>query len=458
MKIGDLEVRLESRQVLRNGVAVRVSGRAFDLLKLLLEADGALVTTGEILSRIWPSIVVEENNIQVHISALRRLLGEHRHLIQTVSGRGYRMSRPQTAPTAHAPTSNVPPEAPQSRIDYALPHVQGYFFGRETCVAHVRAGIDMGEPVITLTGPAGVGKSRLAIEVARMLTAERSICAAYMSLATQTDEQQAYRSIGTALEALGAALAQGSSAQAPGPRGLLLLDNCDRLAEAVIASLRDSAAFRKQLGIVVLLTTRMPLRVSMERVMQVPCLLTVPAVEGTNAALEMFISRIQMLSPGIDVSATFIENALALVQEMDGLPLAIELAAHHTSLLGIETVRDLLARDIDLPSQHMRRMMESRHASLNAALKWTWADLGSTRHAVLAGLMDAGSEADLAGLRDIAEGVGLSSQEALDAVTELVERCAVLRATDGATITYRIPNTIRRFLRQERASTVTQLE
>ncbi|NUY33598.1 hypothetical protein F0160_24290 [Paraburkholderia sp. JPY303] len=92
MKIGDLEVVRASRVVLRSGVPVKLSDRAYDLLELLIDANGALVSTKTTLTKVWPTTIVEENNIQVHIYALRRMLGQHKHLIQTSFGRGYRLA------------------------------------------------------------------------------------------------------------------------------------------------------------------------------------------------------------------------------------------------------------------------------------------------------------------------------------------------------------------------------
>jgi DNA-binding winged helix-turn-helix (wHTH) protein len=92
LEFGRFRVLLRRRQLHADGVPVEHGTRAFDLLLALLHADGALVTKEELLSRVWPGIVVTEENIKVHVSALRKALGRDRDLIRTEFGRGYRFT------------------------------------------------------------------------------------------------------------------------------------------------------------------------------------------------------------------------------------------------------------------------------------------------------------------------------------------------------------------------------
>src|SRR5580693_3698143 len=90
VEFGRFRLLPHRRELRADGVAVDLGSRAFDILLILTEARGDLVTKDEILSRVWPDTVVEENNLVVQISALRKALGEDRDFIRTVSGRGYR--------------------------------------------------------------------------------------------------------------------------------------------------------------------------------------------------------------------------------------------------------------------------------------------------------------------------------------------------------------------------------
>jgi len=92
LAFGRFRVLLRQRQLVVDGVPIELGTRAFDLLLVLLEADGSLVTKDELLSRVWPGIVVAEENLKVQISALRKALGEDRDFIRTEFGRGYRFT------------------------------------------------------------------------------------------------------------------------------------------------------------------------------------------------------------------------------------------------------------------------------------------------------------------------------------------------------------------------------
>ena len=111
VEFGRFRLLPHRRELRADGVAVELGSRAFDVLMVLVEARGALVTKDEILSRVWPDTVVEENNLVVQISALRKALGEDRDFIRTVSGRGYRLvsSDGGSSPSGTPPRSALPP-------------------------------------------------------------------------------------------------------------------------------------------------------------------------------------------------------------------------------------------------------------------------------------------------------------------------------------------------------------
>src|SRR5579863_10410685 len=122
--IGPLQVDLASRELFRDGQPVRLGSRAFDMLAVLIAANGALVSKNDILNQVWPDTFVEENNLQVHMSALRKVLGESRGLIQTVSGRGYRLVLRNLSAT-HSGNSSRDGEreaAVETRQDRAVPN------------------------------------------------------------------------------------------------------------------------------------------------------------------------------------------------------------------------------------------------------------------------------------------------------------------------------------------------
>jgi DNA-binding winged helix-turn-helix (wHTH) protein len=123
---GRFRVLLRQRRLLAGGVPVELGARAFDLLMVLLEADGLLVTKNELLALVWPGIFVDETNLKVQIFALRKALGEDRDFIQTEIGRGYRFTG-ATISVAAAPENQQPMRRPgrgacRKRISRPNPH------------------------------------------------------------------------------------------------------------------------------------------------------------------------------------------------------------------------------------------------------------------------------------------------------------------------------------------------
>ncbi len=129
LEFGRFRVLLRQRQLVADGVPVELGTRAFDLLLVLLQADGSLVTKDELLSRVWPGIVVAEENLKVQISALRRALGEDRDFIRTEFGRGYRFTVAVRSTIASRPCPRTTRRERRSRqrlvsqwISWRLPH------------------------------------------------------------------------------------------------------------------------------------------------------------------------------------------------------------------------------------------------------------------------------------------------------------------------------------------------
>src|SRR6201993_5476525 len=134
-KFGRFQVLPHRREFLADGVPVAVGSRAFDVLMVLIEAGGELVTKDEILSRVWPGMVVEEHSLQFHISALRKVLGEDRGFIKTISGRGYQFVADITAAAGEQDALSdrdaaSPPPLPSTESLTNLPTSTSHLIGR----------------------------------------------------------------------------------------------------------------------------------------------------------------------------------------------------------------------------------------------------------------------------------------------------------------------------------------
>src|SRR6202022_2876882 len=174
LKFGRFQVLPHRREFFAEGVPVALGSRAFDVLMVLIEAGGELVTKDEILRRVWPEMVVEEHSLQFHISALRKVLGEDRGFIKTISGRGYRFVADITATAGERqalPDRDVallPRPLPDAESLTNLPASTSELIGREAELSEA-TGLVTAHRLVTLVGAGGIGKTRLGREVARHL-------------------------------------------------------------------------------------------------------------------------------------------------------------------------------------------------------------------------------------------------------------------------------------------------
>ena len=166
---GECEIDLARRELRVAGAAVPVGGRAFEIIEVLAESAGELVTKDNLMNRIWPGAIVLDNTLQVHAAAVRKALGPHRSLLKTESGRGYRLLGDWTVrrhDAAELPAGRqlmrVDGESPVTNFPAAVTRL----IGRTAAVARLRD-LMSAYRVVTLTGPGGIGKTSLALKVAR---------------------------------------------------------------------------------------------------------------------------------------------------------------------------------------------------------------------------------------------------------------------------------------------------
>src|SRR5262245_58105092 len=189
LEFGRFKVVPHRRELLADGKVVELGGRAFDTLLALIDAGGSVMDKELLTRRVWPDRVVDENNLQAQMSALRKALGADRHLIRTVAGRGYQF-------TGEVRTLAGPPSAPPSN----LPQPVSELIGRD---ASVRDVMDLltarAQRLVTLTGTGGIGKTRLGLEVARQLLASFADGVGLAELGPLSDSQLVPITVATAL-------------------------------------------------------------------------------------------------------------------------------------------------------------------------------------------------------------------------------------------------------------------
>jgi predicted ATPase/DNA-binding winged helix-turn-helix (wHTH) protein len=412
-RFGRFEIRPAQRQLLIDGAPATLGARAFDLLLTLAERRERVVSKAELLDLVWPRVIVEENNLQVQVSALRRLLGPQ--AIATVPGRGYRFTAPacddanlQVAPpaAAAAPAPAMPAASPAAAANN-LPPADRALFGRDTDLAELALALPR-QRLLTVVGAGGIGKTRLALAAAHAAVESGFFSggAAWIELAPLADAgllvPTIARAVAVPLEAADPAERQAQLAErlagrcAGGPL-LLVLDNCEHLVAAVAALAQALLGAAPSLHL--LATSQEPLRLAAERVWRLGPLAVdsgevVAAADAATVgdAVRLFAERVRSLQPAFQLDASARADATEICRQLDGIPLAIELAAARVPLLGVAGLRERLekaAGDAARPDARLRvlgsgrRGAPQRQQTLAAALEWSHALLNANEQRVL---------------------------------------------------------------------------
>lgn len=373
---GRFEWRPAQRCLFVDGQPAPLRARAIDVLDTLIAHRDRVVSKNELLQIVWQGLVVEENNLQVHVSALRKVLGAAH--ITTVPGRGYRFTAALngTAPSTASAGSPSSATAAASR----LPPEATPLIGREADLP-VLAALVRANRLVSVVGPGGVGKTRLALAAARELQAEWPDGAWLVELAPVSEGSHLPHALAQALQ-VDAGDVQQIARQLQDRRMLLVLDNCEHVLEAAAAFVE---ALLGQAGAShVLVTSQEPLHLAGEQLFRTQPL-AVPARGETPdpglGALRLFAERARAADPRFVLDAGNVAAAADVCRQLDGLPLAIELAAARVPLLGARGLAERLDERLRLLRQGTHGV-PGRHRTLRAALEWSHSLLSQEERAV----------------------------------------------------------------------------
>lgn len=388
---GECEIDLSRRELRVSGTTAPLGGRAFEILEVLSQAQGELVTKDDLLDRVWGSAAVSENLLQVHISAVRKALGSYRSLLKTQSGRGYRLLGDwgiELEPMAQPPAARArPPQDPPATTASNLPVLVMDLIGRDAALPHV-CGLLSAYRIVTLSGAGGIGKTTLALHAARALLSDYAGGAWFVELASLSDPALVASTVASALGLkLGGANSTDTVARSIGAtRLLLVLDNCEHVIDAV-AALAETLV-RQCPRLTILATSREVLRIGGEYIYRVPPL-EVPDEEQTrvdqlrsHSAVALFIARTEVLDPIVAPGNDHLPTIASICRHLDGMPLAIEFAAARAATLGIEAVHAELRNRFALLTTG-RRTAVPRHKTLRATLDWSYELLPPEERALL---------------------------------------------------------------------------
>ena len=458
-EFGRFRIFPQRREVLADGRPIELGGRAFDVLVALVEANGAVVRKDELISRAWPGRIVEDNNLHAQVKALRKAFSD-RDLIRTVVGRGYQFAgeirarppdRSGLAEPGTASDISGPPRSPTN-----LPALTSDLIGRD---AEIREVIDLvtGHRFVTLTGTGGIGKTRLGLEVARHLLREFADGVWVAELASLSDPQLVPITVAAAsgLELVSGVVSPERTAAALGSKRIMLvLDNCEHVIDA--AAEMVEALLHANLAARVIATSREPLRAESEYLYRVSPL-AVPA-EDTQAledllrhgAAALFVARVRESDPHFAPDQQTAAAIATICRRLDGIPLALELAAARASTLGLQELASRLDDCFSLLTEGRRTALQ-RHQTLRATLDWSYELLSESERVVLRRLSIFVGGFTLVGASAVIGSADVLASDVIDAMANLAAKSLLAADVDGAAVHYRLLETTRAYAREKLA-------
>jgi len=440
LRFGRFELQPHERRLLVDGEPVLLGGRALDVLTLLAERAGSLVTKNELLDRVWPGLVVEEHNIVTQVSGLRKVLGGD--LIATIPGRGYRFTARVERASGAEPVSAPEPETTATvALRTNLPATLPPLIGRDTELHKLQAAT-ANHRVVTLLGAGGTGKTLLAQHLLRQAQAsfEHGVC--LVDLAPLADPAAVVGAVATALGiAPGRRDALAGLCDAVAPlRLLLVLDNAEHLL-AEVARVVD-VIHRAAPEVRMVITSQAPLRMTAEQPFRLGGLALPPAgaslaQAAACGAVALFVDRARLAARRFELNDETLAPVSQLCRQLDGSALAIEMAAARLPLLGLAGLVSALDERLALLTNGLRDRPD-RQLALRAMLDWTHALLSPAERKVFRRLAVFVGSARLAAAQAVTMDDDLDAWAVLDALAGLVDRSLVALVDTGGEPRYRL--------------------
>jgi len=430
---------------------VPLGGRALDILIALAERAGEVVTQKELISTVWPDVTVEEANLRFQMSALRKALGDGRggaRYVSNVAGRGYCFVASITR-SAPAPTASITGITATERVR-KLPSRLTRMVGRDNTVRSLAEQLQMWR-FVSIVGPGGVGKTTVAISVAHTLIDGFHDAVVFIDLAALTDPQLVPTAVASAL---------GLTVRTQDPlvsllafigdsKILLVLDSCEHVIGVAAALAERVVSEAPQAHI--LATSREALRVEGEHVHLLYSLDCPPEDAGLTAtealrypAAQLFMERAAASGCGAELSDIDAPIVARSCRRLDGMALAIELAASRVGSLGIRGVAELLDNRFGLLWQG-RRTALPRHETLNAMLDWSYSLLSEREKVVLCRLSVFVGHFTLQAAGSVASETEVDDADVIDAVTSLVAKSLISATVINESTYYRLLDTTRAY-------------
>ena len=434
----DVAICLERACLLRDGRDVRLRAKTFDVILYLHQRHGQLVTKDDLFRAVWPDTFVSDDSLTKCIGEIRDALRDLDHqLLKTVARRGFIL------------------DAPLARPMHNLPASLTSFIGRQQQIGEL-ARLLSSTRLLTLTGTGGCGKTRLALEVTRQVLDRFPDGVWLADLAPLSESALVAQTVAATLDVRQAAnrsLVESLADQLRHRRTLLLLDNCEHVIASTAAlaeGLLGAAA-----GLTILATSREALGLASERTWRVPSL-TVPDPHdvGRSAdllsyeAVNLLADRAAAVDSGFLITSDNAGTVAEVCRRLDGIPLAIELAAARLKVLSIDQINTRLDDRFRLLTGSDRTPI-ARQRTLQATVDWSYDLLPDAERRLLRRLSVFAGGWTLDAAEHVCAGDGVGREDVLDLMTRLVDKSLVMVDADpGGDRRYRFLETVRQYGRE----------
>jgi DNA-binding winged helix-turn-helix (wHTH) protein len=361
------------RMLLEDGKPLRLGSRALDILVTLVESAGETIRKDLLIARTWPDTVVDEGALRVHVAALRKALGDGqagKRYIANNPGRGYSFVAPvmreQRQPTT-APTNGA-------AVRGNLPALLTRIVGRDDIIAALAAHLAQ-RRFLTIVGPGGIGKTTVAIAVGESVSASFDDGVWFVGLASLPDPDLVASALSTVLgiSLPGANPISGLAGWLREKRALIVLDSCEHVIGAVAAI--AEAILKAAARVSILATSREPLRAEGEWLHRLTSLELPPRSDNLTpegalqySAVQLFNERAQAITDGFALDGDDIAPVIEICHRLDGMPLALELAAARVDVFGVKGLAARLDDRFAVLTKG-RRTALPRHQTLHAAME-----------------------------------------------------------------------------------------
>jgi predicted ATPase/DNA-binding winged helix-turn-helix (wHTH) protein len=450
ISFGPFSLVASERLLTKEGAPVALGARTLDILTALVSRPNEAVSKRDLLGQVWPDVAVEEGSLRFHIASLRKALGDGKdgaRYITTLAGRGYCFVAPVSR-SSHRDNGHkaVADRLPRSNLPSRLIRMIGRVDDALKLSKQISA-----SRFVTIVGPGGVGKTTVAVAVGHDLIEAFTGAVVFVDLGALSDPSLVAPSIASIL-----GLSVQSDDAIPGliaylkdKRILLILDTCEHLVEGAAGVAERTVVAAPQVHI--LATSREALRVKGEHVYKLAPLACPPddpeitaAVAQTFPATQLFVERALASGARLDLTDADAAIVAGICRKLDGMPLAIELAAGRVEAYGLEQTAALLDRRLTLSWQGQRTAPQ-RQRTLQATLDWSYGLLSELERVVLRRLAVFVGYFSIDAALTVVTSATVDQTRVFGAIDSLVAKSMVAARPLGAMMRYRLLDTTRHY-------------